>query len=484
MPKPRLLIPMSIQFSVRYILRTGLLDQLREMAQPVILLGWRDDELERELKAAGAEVHFQIEAQTTTKYDRVRSWMNLLHKKRLATSSEGIWERRADRDRTFLERLRRRTRKHAFLTACAIPGVTERLTRQEEELWATETNVADFQEQVSSLRPDAAFSLTPFLRNEEMVLRVCEQQAVPLCASILSFDNVTTRGWMAVHFDRYLMWNRYNAAELRRAYSGVSASQVGIVGAPQFDFYWKPGFCWDENYWRRELGLPPGRPVILYGGGFYFCAAHEPRFLQQIDEAIERNEIPRDTVVLFRNHPVDPIERWLPILKQAKHTVYDDPSPAGRVTGRTNMRISDIQRLASCLFHARVHVNVASTMAVDGAIFDRPQIGPAYDDTPGSRFDETSRDLYDHEHYLPITQSGGLEVVHSRDALTEAVRSGLAHPERLSEGRKRIVQEICTYADGKATERVAEAVRSFLDGVPPASSVAETTLESSFGGRA
>ena len=46
MTKPRLLIPMSIQFSVRYILRSGLLDRLREIADPIVLLGWRDDDLE------------------------------------------------------------------------------------------------------------------------------------------------------------------------------------------------------------------------------------------------------------------------------------------------------------------------------------------------------------------------------------------------------------------------------------------------------
>src|ERR1700722_17898794 len=111
MARPRLLIPISIQFSVRYILRTGLLDRLREVAEPVILLGWRDAELESELKAAGVEVHSMIERRMGKGYDRVRSWMNLLQKKRLATSSEGQWERRADLERSIYGRIRRRARK-------------------------------------------------------------------------------------------------------------------------------------------------------------------------------------------------------------------------------------------------------------------------------------------------------------------------------------------------------------------------------------
>jgi CDP-glycerol glycerophosphotransferase (TagB/SpsB family) len=459
---------MSIQFSVRYILRTGLLDRLREVAEPVILLGWRDDELEGELKKAGVEVHTLIERRMGKRYDRIRSWINVLHKKRLATSSETVWERRADLERSAYGRLRRRARKKVFHTAFSIPGSSEWLHRRERELWQTDTNVKEVRAQIDQLRPDAAFSLTPFLPNEEMALRVCEERGMPLCTSILSFDNITTRGWWAVRFDRYMVWNHYNAAELRRSYPEISASDIEIVGAPQFDFYWNPAFCWTEAEWRRQLSLPPDRPVILFAGGYFFCAPHEPRFLQQIDEAIDRGEIPENPVILFRNHPIDPIERWLPILKQAKHIVYDDPFPKGRIRGHSNMPARDIQKLASCLLHSRVHVNIASTMAVDGAIFDRPQIAPAYDDTQSRKYEQTSRDLYSQEHYLPITRSGGLEIVHSKDELVQAVRSALEDPSRLAEERKRLVREICTFDDGRATDRVARAVRSFLTQRVPA----------------
>src|ERR1700722_4379085 len=107
MAKPRLLIPISIQFSVRYILRTGLLDRLREVAEPVILLGWHDKELESELKSAGAEVHPLIEAKSSKNYERARTWINLAYKKRLKTPSDTIHERRADVTQSPYTRIRR-----------------------------------------------------------------------------------------------------------------------------------------------------------------------------------------------------------------------------------------------------------------------------------------------------------------------------------------------------------------------------------------
>ena len=166
-----------------------------------------------------------------------------------------------------------------------------------------------------------------------MAMRACSRRGIPLCTSILSFDNITTRGWMAVAFDRYLVWNRYNAEELRRAYPEIPPSKIELVGSPQFDFYRDPAYCWSEEEWRRQLSLPAGRPVILFGGGHFFCAPHEPVFLQHIDDAITANEIPGNPIILFRGHPVDNIERWMPVLNNAKNVVYDDPSPNGRATG-------------------------------------------------------------------------------------------------------------------------------------------------------
>ena len=98
----------------------------------------------------------------------------------------------------------------------------ELLRRKEEELWKSDTNMQEIQAQMDRLKPDAALSITPFLANEEMAMRVCSHRGLPLCTSILSFDNITTRGWMAVPFDRYLVWNRYNAEELLRAYPEMS----------------------------------------------------------------------------------------------------------------------------------------------------------------------------------------------------------------------------------------------------------------------
>jgi hypothetical protein len=301
-----------------------------------------------------------------------------------------------------------------------------------------------------------------------MTVRVLAMAGVPSATAILSFDNLTTKPWIPVTFDLYLLWNRHNAGHLQNGYPQTAGRDVKIVGSPQFDFYWKPEYLWDEKYWRSRLALPPDRPVLLFAGGYFTCAPHEPQFLGQLDDAIEANEIPGRPVILFRHHPVDPIERWQHVLQHAKHVVVDNPWQLGaKVLGHTNIVADDICKLASTLYYCGVHVNVASTMTVDGAIFDKYQVGPAYDDSPSRKYDRAALDCYHQEHFLPITQSGGIDIVRNKHDLIRAVRAGFTHPEQMRQGRRRIVQEICTFADGQCASRVASAVREFIGASVP-----------------
>jgi hypothetical protein len=182
-----------------------------------------------------------------------------------------------------------------------------------------------------------------------------------------------------------------------------------------------------------------------------------------LDDAIEDGEIKNHPIILFRIHPNDPIDRWEPILENANNVVYDEPwgsSTGGKA--QANIDRDGIEKLVSTLCHCQVHVNASSTMTVDGAIFDRPQIGPAYDDQPGRRYDRVVKDLYKREHFLPIIQSGSLELANSKDELVQLINSAFSDSKKLSAERKDMIREICTFDDGKSTERLERAFKSFL----------------------
>lgn len=464
MPKtmPRVLIPISEQFSVRYVLRTGLLQCITDYARPVIALAWEDTELQAELEQAGAEVCHFLEPVFGWQYLSLKKQIDRWYLNRLKSPSTPINTYRWNSIVSPYNRFRREALNASRRLRWSMYPPA-RLREIEPQVVAQHTNIHAFERFLDQVQPDALFSLTPFKEIEDLLLRAAKNRGIPLCTAILSFDNLTTRGWIPVIFDEYFLWNRYNNDELRRGYPEAADSKVTIAGPPQLDFHWDASYLWDNDRWRKTLNLPPDRSVILYAAGPWNIAPQEPYWLQHLDDAIANKEIPGGPVLLFRRHPNDPETRWKTFLDHAKHTIYDNPWPAGHeALSWSNVRRADIEKLCSSLYHSQIHINASSTMTIEGAIYDRPQIGPAYDDRKGSKYARVARELYLREHYLPISNSGGLAIVYSRDEMINAIGQAMQNPAANAEGRQRLVREICTYDDGNCTQRVSAALRSFL----------------------
>ena len=468
MSKLRLFIPITSKFAVRYIFRTGLLAHLSKFATPLILLAWDEPGLCQEAESLGCEVYQLPQMNLGSEYNRIRQKIDLWYLYRqLRSHTSKIKENQRERVLPLWGRLFRKARLTYDLLMASLPGAiqSEKILLQQEACFKASQTLLE------QIRPDAGFCLTPYHWEEEVILRAAAMHHIPLCISILSFDNLTTRGWMSLIFDRYLVWNRYNQAELLRGYPEINPGQIKIVGPAQFDFYWDDQFFWTEEEWRRQLKLPTKRPVLLYAGGIGFHVPHEPEIVRQIDKAITHDEIPFKPIILLRLHPMDFRERWQSILTSSQNIICDEAFETDQI--RSPNRdfkeikkgiVSDIDviRLGSTLRYSQAHINVCSTMSLDGAIFDRPQIGPAYDDTPGRKFDHIMREHYRKEHFLPIANSGGVDIVHSRGQMIQAIAEALVNPGKKSPQRKRMLEEVCTFVDGQCTQRVRDAVLNFL----------------------
>lgn len=461
MLKPKLLIPLTVQFSVRYVLRTGLLNKIQEYADPIIFLGWRDSYLENELRSSGINVYFTPEKQIGVQYERLSKQLINWHLKRINTPTTAI-DRRRDRYLSPpLIRFKRSLRDTFFRTLMSFPPYVQFLLEKQQQMVWSDTNLSEYFQSIQQIGPDLVFCLTPYFLEEELLLRAASKVKVPMCTAILSFDNLTTRGLIPIPFDEYYLWNQHNEQELRRIYPETTNKIVKIVGAPQFDFYYDNSYIWNERDWREILGLPLDRPVILFGSASQIIAPQEEQWIIHLDQAIEKNHIKNRPVILLRRHPNEDMSRWGKIKSMLKNVYIDEPWTAGKEKlGKTNITRRDIEKLVSTLYHSEVHINASSTMTVDGAIFDRPQIGPAYDEE--GKTDRLAREIYLREHYLPITRSGGLEIVYSREEMITAVNSAFIDPTKFSAGRKKLVQEICTFNDGLSTERVNDALKSFV----------------------
>ncbi len=462
MAKPRLLIPIIQHFTVRYAIRTGLLEMISDKVKPIILLNWRCNELENELMRKGIEVHILPPFKYGRLFSHWKSRVDFAHRLKIKSPTTGIDYRRKLSILPLKNKIEKLVRDgYLLIDSMVIRNFKDTIELQEKAFF-NDTNWKEIWKEFDDLRPDAILSITPTWLEEEPLLRYAHNRKLVTITAILSFDNITAHGRIPIIFDNYCVWNKYNAEEIKRIYLNASSSSIIVTGPPQFDFYTKSELVIPESIWREKRGIELKRPLILFAGGPRSIAPIESRWLLHIDNAISSGDIDSKTLILLRLHPNDTLARWKSTITKCTNVVVDDIWQAGVNGGKTDITTSDISNLVSTIKHCQVHINTSSTMTVDGAFFYRPQIGPAYDDSIFRRYNRVMRELYYREHFLPITNSGGLIVAHSRRQLIDSISSALQNPERYRAGLEKIVTEICTYRDGKSTLRLSNAIKNIL----------------------
>ena len=460
----RLLITISISFSIRYIIRTGLLKKLKEFCEPVLAFTWNEESLIAELTKQGYEVHIIPETQRSPAYNDARKkidyWFNAFQLKSPSTNIQAKYLQHIQPGHASLLSVSRRIFNVA---KNFIPGHTKKLFEKEKDLLFEETNYFFIKSWLDSLDVHAVFTVTPFHKQEDILLRAGKLSGKKMCTSILSFDNITKRGWLPVAYDLYMVWNAQNKNQLLRIYPTIEEDTIHITGAPQFDFYFNAGWLMPEKEWKKMLGLPEEDcKIILYAGGPESLFPNEPQYLQHLDAAINQGEFPRNTLILFRCHPIDHIERWKKVIGNSKNVFFDESWAGKENIHHAGITGDDIRKLCATLAYTDAHVNLCSTMTVDGSAFDKPQAGPAYDELmpAAQRF---LRDMYRQEHFLPIIETGGLVIAESKKDFIQIIKTALEDPARLSSNRQEILNRIITYKDGKSTERVVAVLQDALN---------------------
>ncbi|HVX50201.1 MAG TPA: hypothetical protein VHB48_08580, partial [Chitinophagaceae bacterium] len=312
--KKRVLVPIVGQGSIIHIIRTGMLLQLRDFCQPVVALLWQQPDLASELEALGFEVYIIPPYSVSGQYKLVRSQINYWYQCfLLKTPSTGIQKKYLSKFRPGSIVLKQKIKeKLLWLKLKFNQQYINKLVKQEDALLLKEQVYKDYRTWVTSLKIEAIFTVTPFLHEVELIARILRKNSAHLIASIHSFDNVTKRGWPAIFFDDYFVWNKYNKAELERINPALTGhNKITIAGAPQFDFHYNDNYCWSKDQWLERLGLPGNKKIILYSGGSANLIPHEHQYVKDIINALEEGKIAGDAILLFRCHPLDAIQRWL-----------------------------------------------------------------------------------------------------------------------------------------------------------------------------
>ena len=441
-----------------------MLHKLRDYVHPVIAITWYEAGLMDEMRAEGFEVHVIPVSTKDNLYGNIRSKIDFwFDSKDYQYQAKKVQRKYLDQYTPLRVRLRKKMREKYNVAKLILPGVRQKLFETEERLLANHTNFKEMVELVEYLNVDAVFTVTPFQWQEDILLRACKAAGKKMIASILSFDNITKRGWIPVSYHHYMVWNKFNHEEAIKIYKDANSNNVTIVGAAQFDFYFDHTNLIGENEWRVKSGLPcDARKIILYAGGPRSLFPNEPQYLKHIVEAITSAAIHGNPIVLFRCHPIDDVNRWKAYVGQHPNLFYDESWTGTESIYNANISKEDIEKLCSTLAYTDVHINLCSTMTVDGCAYSKPQIGPAYDDVNPEKA-HLLKGLYSQKHFQPIIDTGGLCLADSKGEMTHFINEALEQPQNFTQKSKEILEEIITFSDGKSTDRVVNVLKQILD---------------------
>jgi hypothetical protein len=295
------------------------------------------------------------------------------------------------------------------------------------------------------------------------MLRTAVRRRVRSMAVDPSWDNFTNKLIPVRRVDRLIVWNdlmKQQAIE----FHGYQPDAVRIAGTPQWDLYFKDGTLSTREAFFRQVGADPSRKLVTLTTTPRELYPHHDHVLRVLVRAMAAGAWKHDAQVLVRLHPRDDRDAYAEF-ERVPHVIIEKPFRATVRAGdglAIDVTADNQRHLANTMRHSDVVVNVASTLAIEAAIFDTPVVNVSFDGEHESEWVRSARRYYRFTHYVNITRQGAVRVAETPGQMVEAIGRYLDDPALDREGRRRVVLEQCQFLDGRAAERVAAFVAEEL----------------------
>ncbi len=302
--------------------------------------------------------------------------------------------------------------------------------------------------------------------SEIPLLRTAVRRRVRSIAVDPSWDNFTNKLMPVRRTDRLVVWNDL-MKEQAAAYHGYRPQDIRVAGAPQWDLYFKDGTTAPRDAFFRQIGADPSRKLITLTTTPRELYAHHDHVLRVLVRAMESGAWRHEVQVLVRLHPRDERDAYA-AFEHTPHVIIEKPFRATVRAGDgldVDVTAENQRHLANTMRHSDVVVNVASTLAIEAAIFDTPVVNIAFDAEAPSEWVRSARRYYRFTHYVNITRHGAVRVAETPEQLVSAIGGYLDDPSLDRDGRRRVVEEQCQFLDGRAAERAGAFVAEELAAV-------------------
>lgn len=320
--------------------------------------------------------------------------------------------------------------------------------------------------------PSLVVSSTPGWRLDRYLLREARSRGIPTASVIVGWDNPSSYALPGAPVDWIACWSQIQREELRCG-SDWPADRITVTGIPSYDGYFSGSWALPRGEYFDRHGLDPQRKLISYACSFVTYAPNFPN-VRCLAELVADGALGTPAQLLVRLHPnhfldvhlySDERRRIHELAAANPHVHVVEPVPLGGSFGHYSGE--DMPEKGSMLAHSDVFVTVYSTMLVEAAIHQKPIVSLCLD-VPGGW-------NWPRKYSLPLNaigrwpthdrfrKSGAGLISTSPEQLAEAIKAYLADPQAALPAQREFIERECTYTDGSAGRRTAEAITRWLE---------------------
>jgi hypothetical protein len=255
--------------------------------------------------------------------------------------------------------------------------------------------------------------------------------------------------------------------QLLDIYPRLNPERIIVTGTPQFDFHFKDEYRLSREELGKQLGLDPQRPFVFYTTGISKHFPEEHHHVAFIAKTLQEMDIDPKPQLVVRTY----VKGSSPEMKAlAEKGLPDVVFPDVAWDEKWFMPMyEDLSVYSSCLRHAAMGINAASTVSLELMMLDKPVMNIGFD-PPGSNISHAHRwERHIHfDHFQPVADSGGVTVACSEQEMRQALANGLIQPEKQQIARQNFISHTfgCTL-DGQAGLRFADKLLSLAAAAVP-----------------
>ena len=317
----------------------------------------------------------------------------------------------------------------------------------------------DFDVVLQNHRPSVVVTGTPgFNIHDVHVLRSAKRLGIPTATVILSWDNLTSKGFMNGVPDHLVVWSQQMVDEAAE-YHNFPREKIFATGAAQFDIYHQAKRTTDIASWRTQNRVPADAFLMMYGTINPGICGHELDILRTIIDKMRSSNLPRKPFLWIRLHPQVVNGFWKSSLEPFQNLKADDVYV--EVPSVTNSKLDwdlpkeDAMHLKSLIASADMVITTSSTLSIDAACADTPIVNVFFDGREVNSTQSVAR-FKQYTHYAKILATGGIYIADSLEQFGHAMYRYATDPAADREARQEIVSQQIGRLDGLAGNRTAQ----------------------------